>query len=84
MVLSGLYILATVISGYPLFYIILVVPFDSPSDGVVYIARILDALLYIFFPKLLSYYLRWWESRTILARHGKRTLGENGQDCLHF
>jgi len=74
MVLSGTYILASVISGYPLFYLVIVFPFESPTDFLVYLARVLDALLYIFLPKFLSYFFRYMESRTLLARHGKRTL----------
>jgi hypothetical protein len=73
MVLSGVYILVTVISGHPLFSLITLAA-GSEHPALVYSMRTLDAILFIMLPKLLSYLLRWIEGRTILARHGKRTL----------
>ena len=79
MVLSGAYILVTVISGYPIFGFLFgcATGFSADSPGLVgvqYALRVLDALFYIFLPKTFSYLLRYLEGRTILARHGKRTL----------
>ena len=73
MVLSGLYIMITVVSGYPLFSLALIGQ-DSPAAAVVYAVRVLDAVLFIMLPKVFSYLLRILEGRTVLARQGKRTL----------
>ena len=72
MVISGFYILASVISGYGIFDVIFFAWRDV--KWVWYVANTLDALFFIFMPKLWSYILRWKEGRAILARHGKRTL----------
>ncbi len=73
MVLSGMYILVTVVSGYPLFSFVLSF-FPDTIIPLVYAFRVLDAFLYIMLPKLFSYMLRLCENRTVFARHGKRTL----------
>ena len=70
-VLSGIYIFAAVVSGYPIFHSILL---PAKNTGAFYFAAALDALLFIFLPKLLSYLLRLIEKRTVFARHGKRSL----------
>mmetsp|Transcript_20619 Transcript_20619/g.38452 ORF Transcript_20619/g.38452 Transcript_20619/m.38452 type:complete len:1386 (+) Transcript_20619:39-4196(+) len=78
MVLCGLYILISVISGWPLFRILfsfqIIFGEDKEVTAIAYTSRVLDALFYILLPKLLSYFMRWWEGRSIFARHGKRTL----------
>ena len=72
LVLCGCYICISVISGYPLFACLFYVARDV--HWLKYLARALDALLYIFMPKLLCYFLRFFEGRRILARQGKRCL----------
>ena len=72
MVLSGIYIAASVISGYPIFRLLFA---GARVEGALtYVLRALDATVYVFLPKIFSYLLRIIEGRTILARHGKRSL----------
>lgn len=54
MVLSGLYIFITVVSGYPLFYLVFSAAtlFDKMSTPLQFTSRVLDAVFFILLPKV--------------------------------
>ncbi len=77
--LSAFYVAMTVIFGVPLFStiaheIISWGGLEAFKTYAIYAGRGLDALLYIFLPFVMTLGLRWFQSRKLLARMGKRTL----------
>ncbi|KAK9786783.1 hypothetical protein WJX73_001447 [Symbiochloris irregularis] len=70
--LAAAYIIATVISGWPIFTAITAAGHHIRS--VSYVAHTLDALFYAFSPMIAAYLLRLLQRRPLLARLGKRTL----------
>jgi hypothetical protein len=71
--LSILYIVATVTSGYPLVSGLASVA-GYGSDDILYVLRFLDSLIYVFLPQINVLLIRLWQGRKLTHRMVGRTV----------